>query len=146
MGHQLCNTGLFEDFQEVNQITSMQSHVLANLSQIEENNDRELPLIEHVTCHNEQMENEEINEAAENDQEPVIQSYKLQLTRIQQLQKLVEDELEEFDTQRKCKVSLEEATETQVVNVVKGIEFVTNIQFNQEQENIHSQTHSEHPD
>merc|ERR1711976_326314 len=51
--HQLCNTGLFEDFQEVEQITSMQSHVLANLPQIEENNDRELPLNEHETCHNE---------------------------------------------------------------------------------------------
>merc|ERR1712098_640273 len=71
------------------------------------------------------------SEKDKNESEPVIQTYKLQLTRLQQLQKLVEDELEEFDTQRKCKVDLEQATETQVVNIVKGVEFITNIKINQ---------------
>merc|ERR1712156_520181 len=54
-------------------------------------------------------------------------TYKLQLTRIQQLQKLVEDELEEFESKRKDKVNIEQATETQIVNIVKGVEFITNI-------------------
>merc|ERR1711915_416294 len=76
-------------------------------------------------------ENSNVSEIDKNESEPVIQTYKLQLTRLQQLQKLVEDELEEFDTQRKCKVDLEQATETQVVNIVKGVEFITNIKINQ---------------
>merc|ERR1712198_835847 len=85
----------------------------------------------------EEKENINISEIDKNESEPVIQTYKLQLTRLQQLQKLVEDELEEFDTQRKSKVDLEQATETQVVNIVKGVEFITNIKINQvyEEEN-----------
>merc|ERR1712029_1105914 len=49
---------------------------------------------------------------------------------------LVEDELEEFDTKRKCKeINIEQATESQIVNIVKGVEFVTNIKINQLYEN-----------
>merc|ERR1719297_497791 len=51
-------------------------------------------------------------------------TYKLQLTRIQQLQKLVEDELEEFESKRKDNVNIEQATETQIVNIVKGGEIL----------------------
>merc|ERR1711992_78323 len=58
-------------------------------------------------------------------------SYKLQLTRIKELQKLVEDELEEFDTKRKVKSNLVQATETQIVNIVKGIEFQSEIKITQ---------------
>merc|ERR1712032_175341 len=78
-----------------------------------------------------------INEESEQeDGKNTVQSYKLQLTRIQELQKLVEDELEEFDTKRKCKpINIEQATESQIVNIVKGIEFVTNIKINQLYEN-----------
>merc|ERR1712198_261333 len=171
--HQVCNNGLLEDFQEVQFITSMQSHMSTNEVK-SQNQDSKLPLKEINSCHMEekleekQIEEEiepqnieerlpeefcqlkektqisEINEPAaeekkninvseidKNESEPVIQTYKLQLTRLQQLQKLVEDELEEFDTQRKSKVDLEQATETQVVNIVKGVEFITNIKINQ---------------
>jgi len=78
-----------------------------------------------------------INEESEQeDGKNTVQSYKLQLTRIQELQKLVEDELEEFDTKRKCKeFNIEQATESQIVNIVKGVEFVTNIKINQLYEN-----------
>merc|ERR1719225_1699610 len=78
-----------------------------------------------------------INEESEQeDGKNTVQSYKLQLTRIQELQKLVEDELEEFDTKRKCKeINIEQATESQIVNIVKGVEFVTNIKINQLYEN-----------
>lgn len=49
-----------------------------------------------------------------------------------ELQKLVEDELEEFDTKRKNKpINIEQATESQIVNIVKGVEFVTTIKINQ---------------
>merc|ERR1712110_673719 len=70
-----------------------------------------------------------INEESEQeDGKNTVQSYKLQLTRIQELQKLVEDELEEFDTKRKNKpINIEQATESQIVNIVKGVEFVTAI-------------------
>merc|ERR1712110_218969 len=70
-----------------------------------------------------------------------IQSYKLQL-RIKELQKLVEDELEEFDTKRKVKSNLIKATatKTEIVNIVKGIEFKTEIQINQlQEEDLHIQ-------
>ena len=74
-----------------------------------------------------------INEESEQeDGKNTVQSYKLQLTRIQELQKLVEDELEEFDTKRKNKpINIEQATESQIVNIVKGVEFVTTIKINQ---------------
>jgi len=172
--HQVCNEGLLEDFQEVQFITSMQSHMSTNEVNSQDQ-DSKLPLMEINSClkeekleenhlrieeeiepqqkedrlteefcqlKEEETEKSEINEPAaeennylsekdKNESEPVIQTYKLQLTRLQQLQKLVEDELEEFDTQRKCKVDLEQATETQVVNIVKGVEFITNIKINQ---------------
>merc|ERR1712045_1082175 len=70
--------------------------------------------------------------ATENsEKEGSIQSYKLQLTRIKELQKLVEDELEEFDTKRKVKSNLVQATETEIINTVKGIEFKSEIKITQ---------------
>merc|ERR1711878_225306 len=70
--------------------------------------------------------------ATENsEKEGSIQSYKLQLTRIKELQKLVEDELEEFETKRKVRSNVVQATETEVVNSVKGIEFKSEIKINQ---------------
>merc|ERR1712173_422359 len=42
-----------------------------------------------------------------------------------------EDELEEFDTKRKVKSNVVQATETEVVNIVKGIEFKSEIKINQ---------------
>merc|ERR1712088_1096319 len=71
--------------------------------------------------------------ATENlEMEGSTQSYKLQLTRIKELQKLVEDELEEFDTKRKeIKSNIVQATETQIVNIVKGIEFKSEIKITQ---------------
>merc|ERR1711953_1074858 len=86
------------------------------------------------------LDNTENEGATQNDQssatehsekEGSIQSYKLQLTRIKELQKLVEDELEEFDTKRKVKSNLVQATETQIVNIVKGIEFTSEIKITQ---------------
>merc|ERR1711953_247509 len=86
------------------------------------------------------LDNTENEGATQNDQssatehsekEGSIQSYKLQLTRIKELQKLVEDELEEFDTKRKVKSNLVQATETQIVNIVKGIEFRSEIKMTQ---------------
>merc|ERR1712088_592246 len=71
--------------------------------------------------------------ATENlEMEGSTQSYKLQLTRIKELQKLVEDELEEFDTKRKeIKSNIVQATETRIVNIVKGIEFKSEIKITQ---------------
>jgi len=61
-----------------------------------------------------------------------VQSYKLQLTRIQELQKLVDDEIQEFDSKKKYDPNnIEQATENQIVNIVKGVEFVTNIKIHQ---------------
>merc|ERR1711936_950090 len=66
----------------------------------------------------ENFESKSATESSEKD--GAIQSYKLQL-RIKELQKLVEDELEEFDTKRKVKSNLTKATatETEIVNIVK---------------------------
>merc|ERR1719297_631487 len=81
---------------------------------------------------NEGAKQDDQSSATENsEKEGSIQSYKLQLTRIKELQKLVEDELEEFDTKRKVKSNLVQATETQIVNIVKGIEFRSEIKITQ---------------
>merc|ERR1711953_1126654 len=81
---------------------------------------------------NEGAKQDDQSSATENsEKEGSIQSYKLQLTRIKELQKLVEDELEEFDTKRKIKSNLVQATETQIVNIVKGIEFRSEIKITQ---------------
>merc|ERR1711936_1278304 len=87
---------------------------------------------ERETGH-ENFESKSATESSEKD--GAIQSYKLQL-RIKELQKLVEDELEEFDTKRKVKSNLIKATatETEIVNIVKGIEFKSEIKMNQLEE------------
>merc|ERR1719410_2308785 len=85
------------------------------------------------------IQNDQSSATEHSEKEGSIQSYKLQLTRIKELQKLVEDELEEFDTKRKVKSNLVQATETQIVNNVKGIEFKSEIKINQlveEEENL----------
>merc|ERR1712110_1391399 len=76
-------------------------------------------------------QNDQSSATENSEKEGSIQSYKLQLTRIKELQKLVEDELEEFDTKRKVKSNLVQATETQIVNIVKGIEFKSEIKITQ---------------
>jgi len=133
--HQLMdNSGLYQDQSEPQFITTLQSHMTEDTEETEKNEDRQLPLITEEVCQ---------ETAASDEQEPAIQSYKLQLTRIQELQKLVEDELEEFETQRKTKVNIEEEifeqeTGTQIVNVVNvvaGIEFTTNVHLTQLGEN-----------
>merc|ERR1712079_989437 len=87
---------------------------------------------ERETGH-ENFESKSATESSEKD--GAIQPYKLQL-RIKELQKLVEDELEESDTKRKVKSSLIKATatETEIVNIVKGIEFKSEIKMNQLEE------------
>jgi len=139
--------GLFEDFSE------------GTNTPPEKENSSKLPHDEEISCsetksasENSEKEDENITDqsslqntennegATQNDQssatensekEGSIQSYKLQLTRIKELQKLVEDELEEFDTKRKVKSNLVQATETQIVNIVKGIEFKSEIKITQ---------------
>merc|ERR1711874_204824 len=109
-----------------------------------ENSDKEDENItEQSSLHdteNEGAKQDDQSSATENsEKEGSIQSYKLQLTRIKELQKLVEDELEEFDTKRKVKSNLVQATETQIVNIVKGIEFRSEIkmtQFTEEEEDL----------
>merc|ERR1712001_738336 len=76
-------------------------------------------------------QNDQSSATENSEKEGSIQSYKLQLTRIKELQKLVEDELEEFETKRKVKSNLVQATETQIVNIVKGIEFKSEIKITQ---------------
>merc|ERR1712079_545889 len=78
------------------------------------------------------IQNDQSSATEHSEMEGSTQSYKLQLTRIKELQKLVEDELEEFDTKRKVKSNLIKATatETEIVNIVKGIEFKTEIKMN----------------
>merc|ERR1712227_232027 len=129
------NSGLSEDYHEAPIIASKEPDVTsykANDSipdvdeEVVEDRDSILPQLDKNSC----PEKVEESAAEKSEPEPVVQSFKLQLTRLQQLQKLVEDELEEFD-QRKNKVDVEQATETQVINVVKGVEFITNIQINQ---------------
>jgi len=139
--------GLFEDFSE------------GTKTPREKDNSSKLPHDEEISCsetksasENSEKEEENITDqsslqntennegATQNDQssatensekEGSIQSYKLQLTRIKELQKLVEDELEEFETKRKVKSNLVQATETQIVNIVKGIEFKSEIKITQ---------------
>merc|ERR1719189_1169742 len=139
--------GLFEDFSE------------GNKTPLEIENSSTLPHDEEISCiesksasENSEKEDENITDqssllntekegANESDQstatensemEGSTQSYKLQLTRIKELQKLVEDELEEFDTKRKeIKSNIVQATETQIVNIVKGIEFRSEIKITQ---------------
>merc|ERR1711874_852764 len=138
--------GLFEDFSEGT--TTPQE--IENSSTLP--HDKEISCIESKSasenCEKEEesktdfssLDNTENEGATQNDQssatensekEGSIQSYKLQLTRIKELQKLVEDELEEFDTKRKVKSNLVQATETQIVNIVKGIEFKSEIKITQ---------------
>merc|ERR1712088_352175 len=134
--------GLFEDFSE------------GTNTPPEKENSSKLPHDEEISCSESKsasensekedqssLQNTEINEGANpndrssatenSEKEGSIQSYKLQLTRIKELQKLVEDELEEFDTKRKVKSNLVQATETQIVNIVKGIEFKSEIKITQ---------------
>merc|ERR1711997_1024565 len=139
--------GLFEDFSE------------GNKTPLEIENSSTLPHDEEISCiesksasENSKKEDENITDqssllntekegANESDQstatensemEGSTQSYKLQLTRIKELQKLVEDELEEFDTKRKeIKSNIVQATETQIVSIVKGIEFRSEIKITQ---------------
>merc|ERR1712241_557862 len=138
--------GLFEDFSE----GTNPPQEIENSSKLP--HDEEISCIESKSA-SERCEKEEENEtdqtslnntenegATQNDQSSATEhsekegsthSYKLQLTRIKELQKLVEDELEEFDTKRKVKSNLVQATETQIVNIVKGIEFQSEIKITQ---------------
>merc|ERR1712088_822140 len=135
--------GLFEDFSE------------GTNTPPEKENSSKLPHDEEISCSESKsasensekedqssLQNTENNEGANpndrssatenSEKEGSIQSYKLQLTRIKELQKLVEDELEEFDTKRKeIKSNIVQATETQIVNIVKGIEFRSEIKITQ---------------
>merc|ERR1712227_193271 len=129
----VTNNGLSEDYNEAKTEASLEPHVTSDTANdsntiVDEEvvEDSMLPQLDEKSC----PEKDEESAAEKSEPEPVVQSFKLQLTRLQQLQKLVEDELEEFD-QRKNKVDVERATETQVINVVKGVEFITNIQINQ---------------
>merc|ERR1719189_2781048 len=138
--------GLFEDFSEGNKTP----REIENSSTLP--HDEEISCIESKSASaNSEKEDENITDqssllntekdgANESDQstatensemEGSTQSYKLQLTRIKELQKLVEDELEEFDTKRKVKSNLVQATETEIVNIVKGIEFRSAIKITQ---------------
>merc|ERR1712088_318125 len=138
--------GLFEDFSEGNKTP----REIENSSTLP--HDEEISCIESKSASaNSEKEDENITDqssllntekegANESDQstatensemEGSTQSYKLQLTRIKELQKLVEDELEEFDTKRKVKSNLVQATETQIINIVKGIEFRSEIKITQ---------------
>merc|ERR1712029_588787 len=145
----VSSIGLSEDYNEVKTEASLEPHVTLDTANdsntiVDEEvvEDSMLPQLEEKSC----PEKDEESAAEKSEPKPVVQSFKLQLTRLQQLQKLVEDELEEFD-QKKNKVDLEQATETQVINIVKGVEFITNIKMNQVLEDS-TQEHTtkvEHP-
>jgi len=129
----VSSIGLSEDYNEAKTEASLEPHVTSDTANdsntiVDEEvvEDSMLPQLDEKSC----PEKDEESAAEKSEPEPVVQSFKLQLTRLQQLQKLVEDELEEFD-QKKNKVDLEQATETQVINIVKGVEFITNIKMNQ---------------
>merc|ERR1712227_724047 len=129
----VSSIGLSKDYNEAETEASLEPHVTSDTANdsntiVDEEvvEDSMLPQLDEKSC----PEKDEESAAEKSEPEPVVQSFKLQLTRLQQLQKLVEDELEEFD-QKKNKVDLEQATETQVINIVKGVEFITNIQINQ---------------
>merc|ERR1712111_122233 len=129
----VSSIGLSENYNEAKTEASLEPHVTSDTANdsntiVDEEvvEDSMLPQLEEKSC----PEKDEESAAEKSEPEPVVQSFKLQLTRLQQLQKLVEDELEEFD-QKKNKVDLEQATETQVINIVKGVEFITNIKMNQ---------------
>merc|ERR1719394_2247344 len=145
----VSSSGLSEDYNEVKTEASLEPHVTLDTANdsntiVDEEvvEDSMLPQLEEKSC----PEKDEESAAEKSEPKPVVQSFKLQLTRLQQLQKLVEDELEEFD-QKKNKVDLEQATETQIINIVKGVEFITNIKMNQVLEDS-TQEHTtkvEHP-
>merc|ERR1719342_480634 len=129
----VSSIGLSEDYNEAKTEASLEPHVTSDTANdsntiVDEEvvEDSMLPQLDEKSC----PKKDEESAAEKSEPEPVVQSFKLQLTRLQQLQKLVEDELEEFD-QKKNKVDLEQATETQVINIVKGVEFITNIKMNQ---------------
>merc|ERR1711963_162130 len=129
----VSSIGMGEDYNEAKTGASLEPHVTSDTANdsntiVDEEvvEDSMLPQLDEKSC----PEKDEESAAEKSEPEPVVQSFKLQLTRLQQLQKLVEDELEEFD-QKKNKVDLEQATETQVINIVKGVEFITNIKMNQ---------------
>merc|ERR1719438_319839 len=145
----VSSIGLSEDYNEAITEASLEPHVTSDTANdsntiVDEEvvEDSMLPQLDEKSC----PEKDEESAAEKSEPEPVVQSFKLQLTRLQQLQKLVEDELEEFD-QKKNKVDLEQATETQIINIVKGVEFITNIKMNQVLEDS-TQEHTtkvEHP-
>merc|ERR1712079_766062 len=146
--------GLFEDFSEGTntpqdielssklphdeEISCIESKSASENCEKEEDNETDQTSLNNTE--NEGATQDDQSSATENsEKEGSIQSYKLQLTRIKELQKLVEDELEEFDTKRKVKSNLIQATETQIVNIVKGIEFRSEIkmtQFTEEEEDL----------
>lgn len=138
--------GLFEDFSEgtntprekenSSQLPQDEEKSCIESKSASENSEKEDENItDQSSLHNTENEGANQNDqssATENsEKEGSTQSYKLQLTRIKELQKLVEDELEEFDTKRKVKSNVVQATETQIVNIVKGIEFKSEIKITQ---------------
>merc|ERR1712088_1126394 len=135
--------GLFEDFSEgtntppEKENSSKLPHDVeiscSESKSASENSEKEDQSSLQNTENNEGANPNDRSSATENsEKEGSIQSYKLQLTRIKELQKLVEDELEEFDTKRKeIKSNIVQATETQIVNIVKGIEFKSEIKITQ---------------
>merc|ERR1712086_956882 len=91
---------------------------------------------EKNSCHGKspvgKEDEEEISETNDNFENialinEVENSYSLKLTRIQKLQRLVEDEIEEFENKRKNNSKMiendVEITETHIVSNVKNVEF-----------------------
>jgi len=76
-----------------------------------------------------------VSEDLNNENDIVINNYNSNLTRIRELQKIVEEEIEEFENKRKNNSSMNEnnfkMTETNIVSNVKGVEFKSCLTFNQ---------------
>jgi len=81
-----------------------------------------------------------VSEEQNNENDIVINDFNSNLTRIRELQKIVEDEIEEFENKRKNNSSMNEnnlkITETHIVSNVKGIEFKSSLTFHQLDEYI----------
>merc|ERR1711874_70933 len=84
-----------------------------------------------------------MDDTNETDDNVALNSYTSKLTRIQKLQRLVEDEIEEFENKRKNNIKYiendVETTETHIVNNVKNIEFQSCIVTHQKLYNTNSE-------
>jgi len=139
------NNPVYKDKTEINAVkqaeneinNSKQKLVEYSINSYTEGTDKQKENI----CHKESPVG--MDETNDNFENVALNSYTSKLTRIQKLQRLVEDEIEEFENKRKNNIKhIEndvETTETHIVNNVKNIEFQSCIVTHQKLYNTNSE-------